>query len=338
MRIRLLSAASAGRLETTLSRRRRRQESLIHALIWRKFETPYVVSYFLNGLLILVLLTACHKPADSNIPAAGQKTFAVTGVVKALEPDGKTAVIQHAAIPNYMPAMTMPFVVKDARELRGLQPGDSISFHIVVTDQDGWIEHITKLNSNPPVAMAPPPPAPEAVIRIRPAPPDLAEGDQLPDYHLTNELGQPVSLGSFQGQVVALTFFFTRCPYPTACPLLSSKFANLLEKLPQMPGAPARWRLLSISFDPANDTPALLKEYAQHYHYDPARWSFLTGSLADISDLAGQFGEEFENTGATINHSFRTVVVDPSGRVRKIIPGNAWSSDDLAQEMIKASQ
>ena len=74
------------------------------------------------------------------------------------------------------------------------------------------------------------------------------------------------------------------------------------------------------------------------YHYDPARWSFLTGSLADITDLAGQCGEVFQNTGATINHSFSTVVVDPAGRVRKIIPGNSWTSDDLAQEMIKAGR
>ncbi len=301
------------------------------------FDLSVMRIKLLFAALVLVLLTACHKPAASKTPAPSPQVFSVTGVVKALPPDGKTAVIQHAAIPNYMPAMTMAFAVKDARELRGLHPGDSISFQMVVTEQDGWIEHISKLAQAAPVAVVPAPAAPAAPAQWRAAPPALEEGGQLPDYHLTNELGQAVSLGGFQGGVVALTFFFTRCPYPTACPLLSAKFVGVLDKLPQMPGAPARWRLLSISFDPANDTPALLKEYAQRYHYDPARWSFLTGSLADISDLAGQCGEEFENTGATINHSFSTVVVDPAGRVRKIIHGNSWTSDDLAQEMIKAA-
>jgi len=291
----------------------------------------------LSAALVLVLLTACHKPAASKTPAVSPQVFSVTGLVKALQPDGKTAVIQHAAIPNYMPAMTMPFAVKDPRELRGLHPGDSISFQLVVTEQDGWIEHVSKLDQAPPAAVVPPPAPPPAPVQWRPVPPPLEVGDRLPDCHLTNELGQPVSLAGFQGGVVALTFFFTRCPYPAACPLLSSKFAGVQEKLPQMPGAPARWRLLSISFDPANDTPALLKDYAQRYHYDPARWSFLTGSLADITDLAGQCGEEFQNTGATIYHSFSTVVVDPSGRVRKIIPGNSWTTDDLAREMIKAA-
>jgi protein SCO1/2 len=178
-----------------------------------------------------------------------------------------------------------------------------------------------------------PPPAQWRVVPL-----ELEQGDRPPDYHFTNELGQAVSLSGFQGGVAVFTFFFTRCPYPTACPLLASKFSQVLEKLPQSPGAPARWRLLSISFDPANDTPAILKEYAQSCHYDPARWSFLTGSLADLTDLADRCGEHFQITGETIVHDFRTVVVDPSGRVRKIIPGNSWTSDDLIREILNAAR
>ena len=287
--------------------------------------------------LLLLPLTACRQPADSNKAAPARQVFSVTGLVQVLEPDGKTAVIQHAAIPNYMPAMTMPFTVKDASELRGLRAGDSIAFQIVVTADDGWIEHISKLNNAAPVAAAPPHASPPPA-QWRVVPPELAEGDLLPDYHLTNELGHAVNLSGYQGGVAVFTFFFTRCPYPTACPLLASKFSQVLEKLPQTPGAPVRCRLLSISFDPANDTPAILKEYAQSCHYDPARWSFLTGSLADITGLADRCGEHFQITGETISHDFRTVVVDPSGRVRKIIPGNSWTSDDLIREILNAAR
>jgi protein SCO1/2 len=287
--------------------------------------------------LLLLLLTACRQPADSKTTAPTRQVFSVTGLVQVLEPDGRTVVIQHAAIPNYMPAMTMPFTVKDARELRGLKAGDSIAFQLVVTADDGWIEHVSKLENAAPLA-AVPAPAPPPPAQWRVAPPELAEGGLLPDYHLTNELGQAVSLSGYQGGVAVFTFFFTRCPYPNACPLLSSKFSQVLEKLPSTPGAPARWRLLSVSFDPANDTPAILKEYAQRCHYDPARWSFLTGGQADITDLAGRCGEHFQTTGDTISHDFRTVVVDPSGRVRKIIPGNTWSSDDLIREILNAAR
>ncbi len=289
------------------------------------------------GVFLLLALTACHQESSVKSPAPARQVFSVTGLVQVLEPDGKTAVIQHAAIPNYMPAMTMPFTVKDANELRGLRAGDPIAFQLVITADDGWIEHVSKLDNAVPLAAVPGPSSPPPA-QWRVVPSELAEGDRLPDYHFTNELGQAVGLSSYQGGVAVFTFFFTRCPYPTACPLLASKFSQVLEKLPQTPGAPARWRLLSISFDPANDTPAILKEYAQSCHYDPARWSFLTVSLADITDLADRCGEHFQITGETISHDFRTVVVDPTGRVRKIIPGNSWTSDDLIREILNAAK
>ncbi|MGD1083442.1 MAG: SCO family protein [Verrucomicrobiota bacterium] len=283
-------------------------------------------------------MTGCDKASGLQTNGGERRDYAVRGVIRALEPDGRTVVIQHEAVSNYMGAMTMPFEVRDAKELGGLRPGDLVSFHIMVTSHDGWIEKIVKLSNAPPAtgAPAPAPPAVQSLVTRALAP--LGEGDRLPDYHFTNELGQAVHLEAYRGQVIALTFFFTKCPFPTACPLLSEHFSSVQEKLPLLAGAPTRWRLLSITFDPANDTPAALLDYARRYHYDPARWSFLTGSLEEITELADQCGEEFQNDGHTISHSLRTVVVDAEGRVRWIMPGNAWSGDDLAREMVKAAQ
>ena len=303
--------------------------------IARTWLSALLALRFGHAVLLLVPLTACHPNSSSNQAPADARIFSVTGTIQVLQPDGKTAIIQHSAVSNYMPAMTMAFVAKDPTELRGLEAGDSIAFHLVVTPNDGWIEHIEKLNQTP-VTPAIPPPAPTPINHIVVMPPELEEGDALPDYRMTNELGQSFNVSSFKGQVVAFTFFFTRCPFPTACPLLSSKFSQVLEKLPKTPGAPPQWHLFSISFDPTNDTPALLLDYAQRYHYDAARWSFVTGSLADITDLADRCGEQFDLTGGTIPHNFRTVVVDPAGHVRRIIPGNSWDSDYLVQEMVKA--
>jgi len=283
-------------------------------------------------------LTGCHQASGLQTNGGERRDYPVTGVIQALAPDGKTVVIQHRAVSNYMGAMTMPFEVRDANELRGLQPGDFVSFRMVVTSHDGWIEKIVKLSNAPPATGAPPPAPPAVQSLVTRALAPLAVGDRLPDYHFTNELGQAVHLETYRGQVIAFTFFFTKCPFPTACPLLSDHFSSVQEKLPLLPGAPARWHLFSISFDPANDTPAALQDYARRYHYDAARWSFLTGSLEDITELADQFGEEFQNDGHIISHSFRTVVVDAEGRVRWIMPGNAWSGDDLAREMVKAAK
>lgn len=272
--------------------------------------------------------TAAATPASTNL-----QTFQVKGVVKELKPDGKTVVIQHEAIPHYMPAMTMPFEVHDTNELRGLQPGEAISFQLVVTDTNGWIEHVKKLNA----ARATNLPSRSTYQLVRDVDP-LQVGDLLPDYHFTNELGHAVSTKQLKGQAFAFTFFFTRCPYPTFCPLMSSNFEEAERKLLTMPNAPTNWRLFSISFDPEHDTPATLKAYATRYNYDPKHWSFVSGDLMDVTALGDQVGEYFghdENGGIT--HNLRTVVVDTRSRVQKIIPDNKWTSDDLVAELLKAA-
>jgi protein SCO1/2 len=290
------------------------------------------------AILSLLLLAGCHQQSAPPNPTDPRSVYATKGVIQSIEPDGKTVIIQHDAISNYMPAMTMPFAVKDAKELRGLQSGDSVSFRLVVAPHDGWIENVAKLSSALPAIPTPPPAMAPAQIQISRAVAELSVGEKIPDYHLTNELGQPVTIGASPGEVFAFTFFFTRCPFPTACPLLADNFAAAQAKLALAPGAPPLWHLFSISFDPANDTPAVLQEYARQHQADPARWSFLTGSLEDITELADQFGEEFQNDGHTITHSFRTVVVDANGRVRRIFPGNTWTSEDLVREVLKADK
>src|SRR5262245_8217432 len=104
-------------------------------------------------LLSLAVITACKRSpeAQGSRPTAAstnQQIFQVKGVVIAVKPKEKSIEIKHEAIPGYMPAMTMPFDVKDAKELTGLQPGDSVSFRMLVTDTEGWIDQIRKISSS----------------------------------------------------------------------------------------------------------------------------------------------------------------------------------------------
>lgn len=276
--------------------------------------------------LSCAVFCGCGKESET----ANTQTFVVKGVVKELAPDGKTIVISHDAIPNYMPAMTMPFDVRDTNDLRGLSAGDSIEFHMVITPSHGWVEHITKL------ASAAPAPQDAGPISFRRALEPLGEGDKLPDYQFTNELGQPMQLSEFKGQVLAFTFFFTSCPFPDYCPRMTGNFEEASKILSGLTNAPPRWRLLSISFDPAHDTPQRLKTYALAAHYDSNHWSFLTGDEAQISGLADQMGENFWHEGASIGHNLRTVVVNPKGLIQKIFAGNKWTVDELVKEMVKA--
>src|SRR5258708_5014806 len=64
------------------------------------------------------------------------------GGVIGVKPRKKSIKIKNEKIPGYMPAMTMPFDVRNTNELAGLQPGDSVSFRMLVTDTEGWIDQI----------------------------------------------------------------------------------------------------------------------------------------------------------------------------------------------------
>jgi protein SCO1 len=290
---------------------------------------------------VLLLLVCCLWCAGicgcGKAPAqdTGQ-TYAAKGVVKELEPDGKTVVISHEAIPNYMAAMTMPFEVRDTNELRGLSAGDSITFHMVITPTHGWVEGITKLSSAP--KKAGPTPAPVVRSQFSRAMAPLDEGDALPNYEFTNEFGAEVRLNQFRGRVLAFTFFFTSCPFPDFCPRMTSNFAEAARRLSIMTNAPAQWQLLSITFDPATDTPERLRGYADAAHYDSAHWSFLTGDERQISNLADQLGENYWHEGTSIGHNLRTVVVDPKGHITKIFGGNKWTVDEFVAEIVKAAE
>ena len=253
------------------------------------------------------------------------------GVVKEINLDSRKVIIGHEAIANYMAAMTMPFNVKDSRELAGLQRGDEISFRLHVTETESWVDQIIKIGtvSLPPKKQ----PVPSSTVETQTVQPN----HPLLDYKFTNELGQPVSLNDFHGQALAVTFFYTRCPLPDYCPRLSKNFQEAQQKLESMPAAPANWHFLSISFDTEFDTPAMLKAYGESYQYDPKHWSFLTGPADKIAELARQSGVTYQLEEGTFNHNFRTLIVDASGHLQTVFPTSGDLSDEIVAEIIKAA-
>jgi protein SCO1 len=274
-----------------------------------------------------------QAPGASTTVSTNEQRYQAKGIIKELRPDGKTVVIQHEAIPGYMPAMTMPFEVRDTNELRGLQAGDAVAFRITVTETDGWVSDIRKLAQPKPAEL----PSRAGFFVTRDVEP-LNIGDALPDYHFTNEFGRVVRTGQFKGGPLVFTFFFTSCPYPLFCPKLSSLFEETEKKLLAMTNAPAKWQLLSISFDPNYDSPEVLKNYAARYHYDPKHWTFVTGDMIDLVSISDEVGEEFSRSPETgVTHNLRTVVVDAQGRIQKIYHNNEWTADDLVAEILKAA-
>lgn len=148
---------------------------------------------------------------------------------------------------------------------------------------------------------------------------------EVPNVTLLDASGRPVGMRSLLAadEPLALNFIFTTCT--TICPVMTATFAQLQREL----GAQApRVRLVSISIDPSQDRPAVLREYARRYGAGQG-WTFLTGDSADVERLLRALGAY---TGSKTNHRPLTLLkrADAVGWVR--IDGLA-SGADLAGEV-----
>ena len=128
----------------------------------------------------------------------------------------------------------------------------------------------------------------QAIVREQPR--RLEIGDPVPDFTMTSQDGKAVKLSDLRGNVVVLTFIYTRCPLPDFCPLMDKKFSELAQRLGAFPRRASKIRLISLSFDPEHDTPELLRKHAQVRGATPPFWSYAVAShaeLAKIGDSAG---------------------------------------------------
>ena len=275
-------------------------------------------------------------PVESRIEDL--KLFSVNGVVRSIESDLSRARIEHEEIPGYMKAMTMPFNIGDTNEWSNIHTNDSIMFLLHVTEERSWIDGVEKKSDDVPSLDELSETAPWRLVReVQP----LKVGDMLPNYGLTNQFAKPITLDQFRGKALAMTFVYTRCPIPDFCPKMNRQFLEAQQKLQLMDNPPNNVHFLSISFDPVNDTPELLKLYASAYQHDPDTWTFATGKMIDIDALTEQFGLLFYRSEGTLlewDHNLRTVLIDPEGKIQDIIVGNLWKTDELVEKILKLAQ
>ena len=290
------------------------------------------------AMLLAVVGCRPSPQATPDVSADGPITnYTVRGVVRSLKPEEKTVVVRHEEIPGYMMAMTMPLAVLDVAELDGVRPGDGIQFRMRVTASDGWIDQIEVISNAPPdapeAAQAPP------GFRVLPNVPELEPGAAIPNYAFTNQFGQRFDLESLRGQAVAVTFIFTRCPYPLFCPRMSDHFAQVQRLMSADADGPANWRLISLTFDPEYDTPETMRAYGARWNANPEHWILATGALDQIEPFAISSGLYFgrDVDVANMNHNLRTLVINPDGRLREILVGNEWTPTELAASLKAAS-
>lgn len=282
------------------------------------------------AVVILPTITGCNTAK----PVA-EKQYPVRGKIVAVETSKGEVLLDHENIPGFMEAMTMPYKVADTSILSELHPGDKITATLIAgRDAAGPVN--MRLDHFVVIAQARPDYKPKVQYHV-PAP-----GDVVPDYPLLNQSGKTIRLSQLRGKVVLLTFIYTRCGMSEFCPKMSRNFAEVDKALAADPALYAKTHLLSISFDPAYDTPKVLKSYGGGYtgkytNETFAHWDFAAPSIKDLPEMEKFFDLGVTGEGVSIQHSLATVVVGKNGKVIAFYPTNDWTIDEVVKQIRAAA-
>jgi protein SCO1/2 len=229
-----------------------------------------------------------------------------------------------------MPAMTMPFKIKDDRDLEMLKAGDQVTGTLVVDDVSAWVE-VTAIVEGPVMD--------SQSIDV---PGEPKPGTEVPDFGLVNQDAKRIHLAQYRGQALALTFIYTRCPMPDQCTLMSNNFAAIDQELQKQPDVYAKTHLLTISFDPEYDSPKVLRSYGASHsgrYTDETfqHWEFAGGSADEVKGISQFFGLRYfhdtESGQDQVMHTLRTVVIGPDGKVFKLYRGNEWKPAEIVGDL-----
>jgi len=273
-------------------------------------------SLTLIALLFFSASAACRK-------SVSVQRYDLKGKVVSVDKRGSTVTIAHQAIPGYMEAMTMTFMLDDERLLNEMAEGDRIQATLAVGGLRARLEDIIVTRE-----AVDPSNIGKAASAIEPA-----IGDEVPDFGFVNQDGKRAGFKKYRGRVVVLTFIYTRCPLPDYCPLMTENFTQIQSALKSDPQLYAKTELLSISVDPEYDTSKVLRDYANAHSADLHQWDFGSGSKDEVKAIGTWFGLQYWPDGDQIVHSLRTAIIDADGKLVKLYRGNEWKPDEIVAEL-----
>ncbi len=277
---------------------------------------------------------------SGQVSPAGPKLsleYPVRGVVEKVEPASGGVLLRHEAIAGLMPAMTMEYPLENPSELSELHAGDRITAKLLADPGPAGPDHL-RLTELDVIGQAKPDESvPAGQFHVP------AVGEAVPDFVLLDQSNRHLRLEDLRGTVVALTFIYTRCPVADYCPRMSRNFAQMDQALAANPTLYRKTHLLSVSFDPAYDTPAVLRSYGGAYtgrytREDFSHWTFAAPSEAELPSLQHWFGVGITPAGpGNLQHSLSTVIVGADGRVAAFYPTNEWTVAEALRAMHAAA-
>jgi protein SCO1 len=285
-----------------------------------------------RAMLLMAALLLC----------AGQswaaRSYAARGLVLKVDKAHSSLLISCEKIPDFMDAMVMPFSVHDPQEMEELTAGTMIEFTLVVNETTPYIEKI-RIHKYEGVEQDP-----LSARRLKlmtsiadtaAAPQRIKIGETAPDFSLIDQNLQNVTLSQFKGKVVAITFTYTHCALPNFCFRIANNFRLLQKRFAGQLGSDLVF--ITITFDPAHDTPEVMAKYGKTWNADPKAWRLLSGPPSDVEAVCNRYGISFWPDEGLMTHSLHTILIDRQGNYAADLEGNEYSADelgDLVQTML----
>ncbi len=262
---------------------------------------------------------------------AAAERYPLTGVIVSVDLAKKVLVVFHDEIKGYMPAMTMEFLVSSG-DAAVAKAGQKIRAEMIPSKAgDFRLEKIWPNDMAPTAAVA------AGALQLRQDTFTRGKnayreiGEAIPDFSLYDQNGGVVQSGRFRGKMVMINFIFTRCPVATMCPASTTKMISA-QTLAAEAGA-KEIEFVSITLEPAYDTPGVLKEYAVARGIDTRNFSLLTGPEAAVRDLLTQFGVIAELKGDLLQHTLTTLLIGEDGKIVHRADGSAWEPKEFVARM-----
>ncbi|MFU8847892.1 MAG: SCO family protein [Opitutales bacterium] len=153
-------------------------------------------------------------------------------------------------------------------------------------------------------------------------------GEKLPPFALYNQFGELVKSSDLLGQTSVINFIFTRCMNPRMCPAATTRMQQLQEAAKEAGLEDVLF--VSMTLDPEFDTPGIFNAYATGRGIDGSNFYFLSGPRQPLFDLKEQLGIlASKDPKLIIDHTMRTILVDPRGEIVYQVPGSMWDVNDF---------
>jgi protein SCO1 len=286
--------------------------------------------------LALAAAVGCHgRSVSAGQVDAGPESvgpiYRLNGVVLGESSKLQEITVHQNVIRDFEPAMNAVYKIGNSAVFSRLKPGDEISGRVVPSaDSIVYGLQDVAITSQP---------RSSAVGNTLPAH-RLLIGEQVPEIPMVNQDGRTVDFAKYRGKALLITFIDSKCT--DDCPILTRRFARINALLAADQKAYAATHLISISIDPASDTPPVLRKYGLSYLGGVgagfSHWEFADVTPANLKRLAAAFGVVYMENHGDIDHTMQTALVGADGTLIRIWGGDQWNPTLLAKAVKGAAQ